>query len=94
MNLKRAVMMAVLAVAIAALAVPIVGLRARAAGNATTPAVAAKPAAAVPSASAATQEARTGQRAMPITTSVDSAGFGPLAPGQDRRWSFRGLRPT
>ncbi|HEV8482830.1 MAG TPA: hypothetical protein VGV87_04660, partial [Blastocatellia bacterium] len=77
---RRAMLMAVLAVAIAALAVPIVGLWARAADKSTAPTVAAKPAA-VPGTSAATcQEPASGQRSVLPVRSADAEMLGLVSP--------------
>src|SRR5262245_57322917 len=81
MKMKRAVMMAVLVVAVAALTVPLVGMRARAAGTAGTPKVTTPPPPAVqPVATPIAQEpVANGQHAMPVT-----GGATELAPlGED-----------
>jgi len=83
---KRAIMMAVLLLAIAALAVPILGLRARAAGKSTAPAVAAAERAAVPSASVATQQEASGQRA--IAPTVQAEPLGPVANSAREAFGF------
>jgi len=96
MKTKRAVMMAVLIVAVAALAVPVVGLRARAAGTAKSPVVAAKGAAAMAPAATAPQ-ARSGGRTLDNGQSIVSPGvqtgpLGKLDPGVIERLGF--TRPS
>src|SRR5262245_3454548 len=88
MKMKRAVMMAVLVVAVAALTVPLVGMRARAAGTAGTPKVTTPPPApAQPVATPIAQErTATGQYSMPVT-----GGQQELAPLGDGIYNMLGI---
>ena len=78
MNIKRAVFMAVLVVAIAALAVPLVGLRAAASGSGAATAGAAAKARAANAASAKTQQAEQ-QRDVSGEVQVDQAQAGKIS---------------
>ncbi|HXI91886.1 MAG TPA: hypothetical protein VNO24_17870, partial [Blastocatellia bacterium] len=80
MNMKRAMMIAVLAVAVAALAVPLVGLNARAAGSAANikPSAAAKANAADVS-RAASQHAQQQETQQEATAATQSAGNGKIS---------------
>ena len=81
MNMKRAMMIAVLAVAVAALAVPLVGLNARAAGSAANikPSVAAAKANAADVSRAASQNAQQQETQQETTAATQSAGNGKIS---------------
>src|SRR5467141_956460 len=77
MNIKRAVFMAVLVVAIAALAVPLVGLRAAASGSGAPAGSTAAKARAASAANAGAQQAE--QRAVVNEIQVDQAQAGKIS---------------
>src|SRR5258705_4032140 len=81
MNMKRAMMIAVLVVAVAALAVPLVGLNARAAGSAanTKPPMAAARANAADVSRAASQNAQQQETQQETTAATQSAGNGKIS---------------